>query len=161
MQFRQLDQITEIQPGERVVAVRKLLAEEHYLKDHFPHFPVMPGVLMLEAMFQASAWLVRASDDFAQAMVVLSEARNVKYKDFVQPGQQLVVTAEIAKRDGRFTTLKAEGQVDGNIAVNARLILESYNQADHDPSLEPLDRHMRVEMRKTYADLIPASAPTV
>ena len=59
----------------------------------------MPGVLMLEAMYQASAWLVRQSEGFAHSVVILKEARNIKYADFVTPGKELVVTAEILKQD--------------------------------------------------------------
>ena len=54
MRFRLLDRITEIEPGHRIKGTVTLAGSEEYLKDHFPLFPVMPGVLMLEAMFQAS-----------------------------------------------------------------------------------------------------------
>ena len=57
--FAQIDKITEIVSGDRISAVKFLSGDEDYLQDHFPHFPVMPGVLMLEAMLQASSWLVR------------------------------------------------------------------------------------------------------
>ena len=73
----------------------------------------MPGVLMLEAMTQAGAWLVRASEDFAHSLVVLKEARNVKYGQFVEPGQTLSVTAEILEQTDRETKLKAQGSVEG------------------------------------------------
>src|SRR5215207_1744582 len=121
MRFRLLDRITELRPGESVAAVKSLHADEEYLKDHFPLFPVMPGVLMLEAMFQAAMFLVRRSDDFAYSVVILKEARNVKYNDFVEPGETLTVTAEILKQDADTVTLKARGSVDGVEAVNARL----------------------------------------
>ncbi len=160
MRFRQIDRITDIQPGSKIVAVRKLLAEETYLKDHFPYFPVMPGVLMVEAMFQAGAWLVRKSEEFEHAMVVLKEARNVKYKDFVEPGQELVVTAEIIKQDERLTTLKAEGRVDGNVAVNARLIIERFDLATDDPSKEREDVHLRQRFRQFYSELEPKPLET-
>ena len=160
MQFAQLDQITELQPDKRVVAVRLLRADELYLKDHFPHFPVMPGVLMLEAMYQASAWLVRKSEDFAHGMVVLKEARNVKYKDFVQPGQQLEVTAEIIKQDERLTTLKAEGKVGDSVAVSARLILERFDLAEENPIRAPHDARLRKRFREEFEELLPTSVET-
>ena len=90
----------------------------------------MPGVLMLEAMTQAGSWLIRAGEDFAHSIVVLKEARNVKYNNFVAPGQTLTVTAEIVSHDDRLTKLKAQGTVDGEVQLSGRLVLERYNLAD-------------------------------
>jgi 3-hydroxyacyl-[acyl-carrier-protein] dehydratase len=154
MRFCLLDRITELEVGVRITAVKRLRPDEDYLKDHFPRFPVMPGVLMLEAMYQASAWLVRQSEGFAHSMVVLREARNVKYADFVTPGKELVVTAEILKQDDRLTTLKAQGTLAGNVAVNGRLILERYNLADRIPSRASTDPYLRSEHREVLRRLL-------
>ena len=94
MRFRLIDRITQLEPGQHIEAVKRLHATERYLEDHFPRFPIMPGVLMLETMYQAAHWLVRKTEDFAHSMVVLKEARNVKFSGFVKPGQRL-------GRDGR------------------------------------------------------------
>ena len=85
IQFSQLDKIIEIEAGERITAVKYLSGKEEYLQDHFPRFPVMPGVLMLEAMFQASSWLVRYTDQFSHSTVELREAKNIKFQNFVTP----------------------------------------------------------------------------
>ncbi len=154
MRFCLLDRITQIEPGARITAIKQLRADEDYLADHFPRFPVMPGVLMLETMFQASMWLVRQSEGFENAIVLLKEARNVKYSDFVQPGQTLEVTAEILKQDERLTTLKAQGTVDGKVAVNARLILERFNLADRHPTRASTDGYTKNEFRKILAKLL-------
>ena len=69
--MRLLDRITELKPAESLTATKSLTLGEDYLQDHFPVFPVMPGVLMLEAMYQAAAWLTRYDDDFAHSMVLL------------------------------------------------------------------------------------------
>ena len=79
MRFTLIDHVVELELGKKIVAVKNLSMAEEYLADHFPGFPVMPGVLMLEAMTQAGAWLVRASEDFAHSMVVLKQVGNVKY----------------------------------------------------------------------------------
>ena len=134
MRFSLIDRITELRAGESIVAVKALSLAEEYLADHFPRFPVMPGVMMLESMFQACAWLVRRSEDFSHAIVVLREARNVKFSNFVEPGQVLVVKATIVKQDDTTTTLKVEATVDGKTAVSARLVLERYNLADRYPT---------------------------
>jgi 3-hydroxyacyl-[acyl-carrier-protein] dehydratase len=154
MRFCLLDRILELEPGVRVTAVKRLRPDEDYLKDHFPRFPVMPGVLMLEAMYQASAWLVRQSEGFAHSVVVLKEARNIKYADFVTPGKELVVTAEILKQDHSLTTIKAQGLIDGNLAVNGRLILERFNLADRHPERQSTDPYLRAEMRGVLEKLL-------
>ena len=148
--FRLIDRIIDLQPGVRITAIKHLSGSEEYLKDHFPCFPVMPGVLMLEAMYQAGAWLVRTSEDFAHAVVLLCEARNVKYAGFVEPGQVLTVTAEILEQDDHRTQLKAQGTVDGSVAVSARLILERFNLQDRDPLRAATDIYARLRMREEF-----------
>lgn len=154
MRFCLLDRITQLEPGVRITAIKQLRADEEYLADHFPRFPVMPGVLMLETMFQASMWLVRQSEGFGSSVVLLKEARNVKYSDFVEPGQTLEVTAEILKQDDSLTTLKTQGTVDGKVAVTARLILERYNMADRAPARAGCDAFARNEIRGVMAKLL-------
>ena len=139
MRFSLIDRIVELEPCVRITAVKTLTMAEEYLADHFPHFPVMPGVLMLEALTQAGAWLVRVSEDFAHSIVVLKQANNVKYAQFVEPGQTLTVTAEILKFDDGEVKLKAYGTVGGRIIVSARLTLACYNLADADPQHEATD----------------------
>jgi 3-hydroxyacyl-[acyl-carrier-protein] dehydratase len=159
MRFRLIDRIDEIEPGVRIAAVKALTGSEDYLKDHFPLFPVMPGVLMLEAMYQASAWLVRSTDHFAYALVLLKEARNVKYADFVAPGQVLHVTAEILKREGDLTTLKAQGMVAGHVAVSARLILERGQIADRIATRAESDPFTRKRMKEYFDEIYQPALP--
>ena len=151
MRFSLLDRIDQLEPGVRISAVKTLSLAEEYLADHFPGFPVMPGVLMLEAMTQAGAWLIRASEDFAHTVVVLHETRNVKYGQFVEPGQTLRVTAEITKQTDRLVTLKARGTVDGRTSVRAKLVLERYCLVDEGMGQPELDEAIRKEMRALFA----------
>lgn len=153
MRFTLIDRITEIHPGEFLTAVKGLTMAEEYLQDHFPLFPVMPGVLMLEALYQSSAWLVRVTDDFANSMVILEEARNVTYKDFVQPGQALVVHTKIQKRAENQVWIQAEGRVDDRQAVKARLILDCFNLADRDQASPHVDKHIVQEFRRELGNL--------
>lgn len=151
MRFSLIDHIEHLEPGVRIRAVKALSLAEEYLADHFPGFPVMPGVLMLEAMTQAGAWLVRASEDFAHSMVVLKEASAVKYGQFVEPGQTLVVTAEILSQSERETKLKVQGFVNGQTTVSARLILERYDLGETQPRHQITDEEVKVEMREMFA----------
>jgi 3-hydroxyacyl-[acyl-carrier-protein] dehydratase len=151
MRFSLIDRIIELEPGVRITAVKSLSMAEEYLADHFPHFPVMPGVLMLEAMTQASAWLVRYNEDFAHSIVVLKEAINVKYGQFLEPGQTLLINAEILNQGISETKLKAQGMVDGRIIVSARLTLQQYNLADGRPWHEWTDQTITRDLRNQFA----------
>ena len=156
MRFSLIDRIERLEPGASITAVKVLSMAEEYLADHFPGFPVMPGVLMLEAMTQAGAWLVRVTEDFAHSMVVLKEARSVKYGQFVEPGQTLQVIDEILSQTERETILKARGMVDGRTTVSARLVLERYDLAETQPSHAPTDELIKRQMREMFALLYPA-----
>jgi len=149
MRFNLVDQITEVE-AQRIRAVKNLTLGEEYLADHFPTFPVMPGVLMLQTLTEAGAWLLRVSDDFKYSMVLLREAKNVKFGHFVEPGRQLLVTVEATERSGNLATLKGKGEIEGNQAVSARLVLECYNLRDRDPSLETTDAKLTAHWRDLY-----------
>ena len=156
MRFRMLDEIVVCEPGVRLSAVRKLRPEEDYLKDHFPRFPVMPGVLMVEALFQAAMWLVRATEQFTHSVVLLKEVRNVKFADFVEPGETLTVEVEILKQDASTTLLKTQGFVEGTLAVSGRLMLERFRVADREPGHATLDAYICRSMREEFERLYPA-----
>ena len=155
MRFKLLDRITALEPNVSITAVKGLGLAEDYLADHFPLFPVMPGVFMLEAMTQASAWLIRVSEDFQHSMVLLKEARNVKYADFVAPGQILSVTAEILSQDEKETKLKVQGAVDGRANVSARLVMTRFNLAEGNLARASADEHVIRQMRRQYHVLFP------
>ena len=133
--------------------MKSLSLAEEYLQDHFPNFPVMPGVLMLEALTQASAWLIRVSENFAHSIVVLKEARNVKYARFVQPGQTLNIEAEIIQEEGNLITLKAKGEVEGQNTLNAKLVLCRYNLSDTDPLQSLADKKVTEELQTRLKNL--------
>ncbi|MFV2066932.1 MAG: 3-hydroxyacyl-ACP dehydratase FabZ family protein [Pirellulales bacterium] len=153
MRYTLIDRIVEIEPGRRLTAVKVVSLSEDYLRDHFPRFPVLPGVFMLEAMTQASAWLVRSSEDFSHSIVVLKEAINVKYADFVPPGKMLTVTVELKNQDATTTTLVTTGLVEGNKTVSGRLVLERFNLADTRPEEASTDLYVKREMRTLFSML--------
>ena len=157
MRFTLLDRVIAVEPGKSITAIKTLSLSEEYLADHFPCFPVMPGVLMLEAMTQAAAWTIRLGEDFAHSIVVLRQAKNVKYGDFVEPGRVLTVTAEVISQDETTTKVKASGTVGDRTSLTARLVLERYNMADRRPYGDAIDARVRSEMRKLWALLHPTS----
>ncbi len=150
MRFNQLDRIVELVPGQRLRAVKCVTLAEQHLQDHFPLFPVMPGVLMLEALTQAASWLIRASDNFRFSMVTLHESKNVKFQDFVAPGDKLEVVVEIIKSEGDFVHLKASGTIGAKTAVNGRLVMERYTLADRFGDDPILDQNVIAGHRKTF-----------
>lgn len=159
MRLRMLDRILFLEPGVRISAEKRLRAEEEYLRDHFPLFPVMPGVLMLEALFQSGMWLVRASEDFQHAVVLLQQARNVKFAGFVGPGQVLRVEAELTKLEEDTATVKAQGFVEENQVVSGRLILELSNLGERGPLHVPQDDYARQQLRKEFERLSAVTQP--
>lgn len=152
MKFVLIDRIASIDPEQgRIVAHKRLSLAEEYLADHFPTFPVMPGVLMLEAMVQTASWLVRVRQDFSRSMIVLAEARNVNYKSFVAPGGSLDVTAEAVRIDAGESDFKTVGRGgDGGEIVKARLRLRHYNLTEIDASLATVDERIKKEMKQRF-----------
>ena len=151
MRFWLLDRICSFEPDRELTAVKNVSLAEEYLADHFPEFPVLPGVFMLEAATQAASWLVRLSENYAHSIIVLHEARAVKYADFVTPGHTLNMHVTQTKNDERYVNLKFQGEVEGRVSVTGRLVLERYNLADNDPEQSDLDERMKAYQRTTEA----------
>jgi 3-hydroxyacyl-[acyl-carrier-protein] dehydratase len=154
MRFLLVDRILELDPGRSLVAVKNLSMAEEYLADHFPSFPVMPGVLMLEAVTQAGAWLVRDMEDFAHSVVVLKRAKMVKYGSFVEPGRQLQLNVEMLEHGEHESTLRGEGSIDGQTMVKVnKFTLMRYNLREKDPALHATDAMMVAWLREIYSTL--------
>ena len=150
MRFSQIDRIQAIEKGSSITAVKSLSLSEEYLKDHFPRFPVMPGVLMLESAYQAAMFLVRYSDDFQYAVVSLVEARNLKFQDFVQPGDQLVVKAKYHSVKDNLATLQVEGKIRDKRAFAGRLVLDRYNTFERGTGAKASDDHLNFKFREFF-----------
>src|SRR6516165_107318 len=123
MRFNLVDRILEVEPGRRIRIVKNLTLGEEYLADHFPTFPVMPGVLMLQTLIEAGAWLLRVSDNFQHSIIVLREARYVKYGAFMESSLRMLISAELIEQDKDLATFKGKGEVNGSTTVSARIIV--------------------------------------
>jgi 3-hydroxyacyl-[acyl-carrier-protein] dehydratase len=157
VKFNLIDKI-EMLTEQRIVAVKYVSLAEEYLADHFPTFPVLPGVMMLEALTQAAGWLLHRRNDFAKSMAVLKEARNVKYGNFVAPGNFLRVDVELHKASGTGGTFKAVGMVGDAQAVSARIELAYFNLAEKQPALAEIDARLREHNRQRWGLIAPSAA---
>ncbi|MFM8273802.1 MAG: hydroxymyristoyl-ACP dehydratase [Gemmata sp.] len=151
MRFHLIDRIDRWEPGKSLAASKFLALGEEYLADHFPTFPVMPGVLMLQACVESAAWLWRATTDYQHPVIVLRELKLVKYGTFMQPGRRMDVTVELTRADaanGR-ASFKAKGANDANEpTVTANFDLHGYSLASRGPAGAAADAKL-VEHWKT------------
>jgi 3-hydroxyacyl-[acyl-carrier-protein] dehydratase len=154
MRFWLLDAIRSYEPGTHLTAVKNVALTEEYLADHFPEFPVLPGVFMLEAATQAGAWLLRLTENFAHSIITLKEAKNIKYADFVPPGQSLEVMVSILKRDDRLASFKIEGRIGDRQSLSGRMVLERYNLAERDPAQQLTDQQLKNHFRRVQQILL-------
>ena len=159
MKFNLIDKIESLS-SDRIIAVKYVSLAEEYLADHFPTFPVLPGVMMLEALTQAAGWLLHQRHNFAKSMAVLKDARNVKYGNFVAPGNFLRVDVEFHKATAGGATFKASGTVGDAQAVSARLEMVYFNLAEKQPALAEIDARLREHNRLRWALIAPGPVTT-
>ena len=139
MKFILIDRVTELEPGKQLSAVKSVSLAEEYLGDHFPAFPVLPGVLLLEGLIESASWLVRHEQDFANSMVLLETTKNVKYKSFAAPGMQIQYTVTASSIEDNTSSFKGVGICGDEPIVEAKLALRHFNLADDNPKLAHVD----------------------
>lgn len=153
MRFGLIDRILELTRGQRIVAVKAVSLAEEYLADHFPSFPVFPGVLMLEAMAEAGAWLVRDAQNFALAVILLRSAKNVTYKSFVRPGNLLRVEVTCRRLAHDESDFEGTGYCNQAEVVRARFGLTHFSLARQQDGFAPIDQRIVREARARFAYL--------
>jgi 3-hydroxyacyl-[acyl-carrier-protein] dehydratase len=159
MRFNLVDRILSVDDHRIIRAVKNLTLGEEYLADHFPTFPVMPGVLMLQALVEAGSWFLRIRDDFRHSLIVLREAKNVKYGSFMEPGNQMLLTVELLEQVGDLATFKGKGEMNGCSKVSARFTLGRSNLRERNPAWQSLDERIVQQLRERYL-VLSAEVPT-
>lgn len=120
-----VDRVLEIEAGKRIKALKNVSINEPFFMGHFPHRPVMPGVLMLEALAQASALLSFQSAGMqadSKSVYYFVGIDNARFKRPVEPGDQLMLHAEVERNRGGIFKFKARATVDEALAVEAELM---------------------------------------
>ncbi len=119
--FLLLDTIEELEPGKRAVGKKCVTYNEPFFAGHFPGEPVMPGVLIVEALAQAGAVAILSNPEFKGKTAYFGAINNARFKQKVVPGDILMLELEIIKQKGPVGVGKATATVDGKIAVAAEL----------------------------------------
>jgi 3-hydroxyacyl-[acyl-carrier-protein] dehydratase len=121
--FHLIDRIIDLNVGERTITVEAQVPKESTIfEGHFPGYPLMPGVLLIEAMAQTSGWLLIALMKF-ERMAFLAAVKEAKMRAFVTPGNTLKIDANILHEGSGFTITEARIHLDGKLASNATLTL--------------------------------------
>jgi 3-hydroxyacyl-[acyl-carrier-protein] dehydratase len=119
--FLLLDEVTEIEPGVRVVARKHVREDEWYLAGHFPGNPIMPGVLMVEALAQTGAVAVLSEESNKGKLALFAGIDDVRFKRLVRPGDTLELECVLERVRGPVGRGKAKATVDGELAVRGTL----------------------------------------
>jgi 3-hydroxyacyl-[acyl-carrier-protein] dehydratase len=119
--FQLIDRITDLDIAKQTIRAEATVPTSSTIfEGHFPGYPLMPGVLLIESMAQTSGWLVIAQTRFTK-MPFLAALKEVKLRSFVTPGQRILVAAKLAHEGSGYAITEAEIEVDGKVTCNATI----------------------------------------
>ena len=150
MRFILIDKVISLDAGREIKTIKGVSLAEEYLADHFPTFPVLPGVLLLEGLIESASWLVRRTENFAHSMILLEQARNVKYKSFLAPASRIEYTVEAKVIEENISSFIGFGSSEGERIVEARFGLRHFNLADRDSAMAAVDARVIENMKKRW-----------
>jgi 3-hydroxyacyl-[acyl-carrier-protein] dehydratase len=119
--FLLIDEVLELEPGRRVLARKRVREDEWYLAGHFPGRPVMPGVLIVEAMAQTGAVAVLAQEENRGRLALFAGIDDTRFKRIVEPGDELELECTLEQVRGPVGKGKARATVDGQLAARGTL----------------------------------------
>jgi 3-hydroxyacyl-[acyl-carrier-protein] dehydratase len=119
--FLLVDRIVELEPGVRAIGIKSVTANEPQFTGHFPGRPIMPGVLMVEALAQTAGVAVLTLDAYRGKLGLFAGIDEVRFRRLVQPGDTVLLKVEVEKLRGMFGRVRAVASVDGEIAVEGKL----------------------------------------
>ncbi|MDR3612109.1 MAG: 3-hydroxyacyl-ACP dehydratase FabZ [Candidatus Obscuribacterales bacterium] len=127
--FLLVDRVTELVPGVRAVGFKNMTANEDFFNGHFPTKPIMPGVLMVEALAQLGCITMLTLDEFKGSLGVFTGIENVKFRTMVEPGDRLDLEVELTKRRGPLGKAKVTARVGDKIACEGEISF-AFTRAD-------------------------------
>ena len=126
--FLLVDRVIESEPGKRLVALKNVTVNEPFFQGHFPSKPVMPGVLLIEAMAQATGLLAMASAEVPkEAIYYLVGVDKARFKSPVVPGDQVHLEVEVIKNRREIWVFSAAAKVDGKVVASAEIMCTARN----------------------------------
>jgi 3-hydroxyacyl-[acyl-carrier-protein] dehydratase len=120
--FLLVDRVLEVEEGKRAIGIKNVTANEEFFNGHFPEYPVMPGVLIVEALAQVGAVAMLKKEENRGRLAFFAGIDNCRFKRQVQPGDQLRLEVEIIRLRGSLGKGKAVATVDGEIACEAEIM---------------------------------------
>lgn len=120
--FLLVDRIIELEPGVKSVGIKNVTANEPFFQGHFPEYPVMPGVLIVEAMAQTGGVALMVLEEYKDKLALFAGINEVRFKRQVKPGDTLVMTVELGQFRRGIGTCKATATVDGELACKGELM---------------------------------------
>jgi 3-hydroxyacyl-[acyl-carrier-protein] dehydratase len=127
--FLLVDRVTELVPRERIVAVKQVTANEPFFQGHFPGAPVMPGVLIIEAMAQAGAILaLREFEDRGEKLPLFTKIKEASFRQPVVPGDTLVLEVTALRTGSRVQRMRGEAKVGGRVVADAEIMCVVINR---------------------------------
>ena len=122
--FLYIDRVTELEPGRRAVGEKDVLGSESFFAGHFPGFPVMPGVLMIEAMAQCGAVAVLSCPEYEGKIPLFAGIDGARFRRVVRPGDRLVIEVEIVRMRSGVGKGRGVVRVGGEVAAEAELMFK-------------------------------------
>ncbi len=129
MRYIMIDRILEVQKNKNITAVKNITLSDDVFMDHFPGNPIYPGALILESLSQTGGALIEISRNFCYKAIVFM-VENAKYRDYIRPGDQVILKAEIISEKENYVRVKAKALVGNSTKVSANLVFTLVDMED-------------------------------